>query len=131
MQFCLLCRNFSARSQKHVCSKSEECRANITILESDYSLKRSPRCIECLFANMQEALVRVPQIIFCSKNESEKKIRRKLTFFPNCSCWQVQCMFWQPCKKVLHKLRKIPLLFGKSRRHIDCSFENPDWKNAP
>ena len=29
MQFCLLCRSFSARSQKQFCSKSEKGRANI------------------------------------------------------------------------------------------------------
>ena len=40
-------------------------------------------------------------------------------------------MFRQPCKKVSHKLGQIPLPFGKSRRHLDCSSEKPDWKKSP
>ena len=58
---------------------------------------------------------------FFLQKQKRKKIQRNVTFFPNCSRWHVQCMFWQPCKKVLHKLRKTPLLLGKSRRHIECS----------
>ena len=48
-QFCLLCRSFSARSQKHFCSKSEKDRAKITILEKDSSSIRPPRCLEGSF----------------------------------------------------------------------------------
>ena len=60
---------------------------------------------------------------FFLQKQKRRKIQIKLIFFPNCSCWHVQCMFWLPCKKVSHKLRKIPLLLGKSRRHIESSSE--------
>ena len=107
-------------------------------MEKGFSSKLSPRCLEgscCKHAgNLRQEN---PQVTFsrCRK----WKFCHKIYSFPKCSCWQVQCMFWQPCKKVRQdssksakNREKTSIIFfihqffhKKFMRTLDRSFDKP------
>ena len=139
MQFCLLCQSFSARSQKQFCSKSQKSRANITILEKDFSSKRSPRCLEGNFCKQAGNVRRKnPQVIF-SPMLKLTKVPKKYNLSLNNPVDKYNACFDNPARKFCNtpqnsaKDREKTSIFffihqfflKKFMRALDRSFDKP------